>query len=595
MSALDQAFIKAYSQQNPVLASAAVETAKAGSPRDPAMISATAENATSIATADADAETVQAVSLSKGTKERSARKTKLPGKPANHRLSKVAERRATVPTKSSATAKAKKPAAANEAKKPKTSTACTPPRATQAKTLKKPSTKPKRTPAPPAIENFAQPAPTYRLDAPVSKTGGGILKDLRSVVPSPHTDAIFAEMENLLPRRELATKQAIAPAATADTIKSVLDKKAEPAAETKPSVTNPMASAESSQNPLPPSYVEAWTEGFKRTLSKFEQAPSSSEPPKNLEEDSAKSPVELFQSLSASMKQYTAAQLPSEENSAREEEPVSPNSYFQEKIAALENKKSPPEQSEMGEKRNPAEKINVSETRSAPAIRLFQPMLQVEHFAWPKVCGKLETAASAELDRILETLTAAQLRGQKVFALAGCRSGEGATSLLLATARRLATQGMKAALIEADWSQPQLARRLGLLPQYGWEDVLLGRLPLEEVLIESIAERLVILPVREPFRASDMPAEAASRLAETWNSLRHHFDIVLVDPGPLANSPILDKQFIGVMAGRIDATLLVKNLRHQDNPQDSGEFDAAVQAMNNAGARVLGVVENFVG
>jgi Mrp family chromosome partitioning ATPase len=230
-------------------------------------------------------------------------------------------------------------------------------------------------------------------------------------------------------------------------------------------------------------------------------------------------------------------------------------------------------------------------TSQAPAIRLFQPMLQVEHFAWPKVCGRLENDAESELERVVETLLAAQFRGKKVFVLGGCRSGDGASSLLLTTARRLAAQGMKAALVEADWSQPQLARRLGLLPQYGWEDVLFGRMPLEEVLIESIAERLVILPVREPFDVSELPAEATNRLAETWTSLRHHFDIVLVDAGPLCGSPILERQLIDVMAGRIDAALMMKNLRRPDD----GEFDAVGQALNDAGAKVIGIVENFVG
>ena len=132
---------------------------------------------------------------------------------------------------------------------------------------------------------------------------------------------------------------------------------------------------------------------------------------------------------------------------------------------------------------------------------------------------------------------------------------------------------------------------MGLLPQYGWEDVLAGRLPLEEVLIESIAEHLVVLPVREPFGVSELPAEATNRLADTWNSLRRNFDIVLVDPGPLKHSPILDRQLVGVMAGRIDATLLVKNLQQQN----AAEFDAVTQALYDAGAKVLGVVENFAG
>jgi Mrp family chromosome partitioning ATPase len=227
----------------------------------------------------------------------------------------------------------------------------------------------------------------------------------------------------------------------------------------------------------------------------------------------------------------------------------------------------------------------------SPAIRLFQPMLQVEHFAWPKICSRLEDKTQVELDRVIDALLAAQFRGKKTFLLGGCRSGDGASSLLLTTARRLASQGLKAALVEGDWSQPQLARRLGLLPQYGWEDVLCGRMPLEEVLIESVAERLVILPVREPFGVGELPDDAQDRIVDTWASLRHHFDLILVDPGPLAKSPILDRNLANVMAGCIDAALLMKNLRRQDD----GEFEAVAQALGDAGTKVIGVIENFVG
>jgi Mrp family chromosome partitioning ATPase len=366
--------------------------------------------------------------------------------------------------------------------------------------------------------------------------------------------------------------------------KNLARQKAEPAPEKKtdkkPAAANQAAQDAPSTNQPAAAFSDGWTEDFTRAFSNLDQnAPIDDPPEPAREQDLAKTPAEIIKSLAVGMKQCAAAQVPLPEK----------NTSFSGKKANQDIKRSPSGMSDALDLKTPPKNPALAETSPAAAIRLFQPMLQVDHFAWPKVCGRLETVANAELEHIIETLIAAQIRGKKVFALGGCHSGDGATSLLLATARRLAAQDIKAALVEADWSQPQLARRLGLLPQYGWEDVLSGRLPLEEVLIESIAERLVILPVREPFRASELPADVANRLTETWNSLRHHFDIVLVDPGPLCNSPILDRQLVGAMAGRIDAALMVKNLRRQDN----GEFDAVGQALNNAGAKVIGVVENF--
>jgi Mrp family chromosome partitioning ATPase len=102
---------------------------------------------------------------------------------------------------------------------------------------------------------------------------------------------------------------------------------------------------------------------------------------------------------------------------------------------------------------------------------------------------------------------------------------------------------------------------------------------------------LVILPVREPFGTGELPDDAQARIADTWASLRHHFDLILVDPGPLANSPLLDRHLSQVMAGSIDAALLMKNLRRQDD----GEFENVAQALGDAGTKVIGVIENFVG
>jgi Mrp family chromosome partitioning ATPase len=454
---------------------------------------------------------------------------------------------------------------------------------------------------PPTTTGTKTPNVNYRLDAPATPIGAAA--KVRQSVPAPHANAMHAEAKKPLPRREPAVRQGNSQAAEA----------------APPKDTAKIAEAEAK--------AAKSFEDITRALSNLDRGNSANAEP----EITAKDPFDIFDTLAFGMKQHAPAPVsPPEKKPAPEEAPIpnqftSPNTSVavEKKNAAtgkgdILDKKSPASanvdsrenkhsysaksdapgqinsysgKSDTPEKQNPPDKPSVEESQPAPAIRLFQPMLQVDHFAWPKVCGRLEKGANAELDRIIEILIAANARGKKMFALGGCRSGDGATSLLLATARQMAAQGVKAVLVDADWSQPQLARRLGLLPQYGWEDVLAGRLPLEEVLIESVAERLVILPVREPFTASELPADAPNRIAETWESLRRHFDVVLIDSGPLANSPILDQRYVGVLAGRIEAVVMVKNLRRQDDD----EFNATQQALNNAAAKVIGVIENFAG
>ena len=78
--------------------------------------------------------------------------------------------------------------------------------------------------------------------------------------------------------------------------------------------------------------------------------------------------------------------------------------------------------------------------------------------------------AAEELDRLADALLAAGRQGQKVLAIGGCRRGEGATTLLLCAVRRLAERGIKPVLVDADLGRPRLAKRLGVQPQFGWDE-----------------------------------------------------------------------------------------------------------------------------
>ncbi len=120
--------------------------------------------------------------------------------------------------------------------------------------------------------------------------------------------------------------------------------------------------------------------------------------------------------------------------------------------------------------------------------------------------------------------------GRKVLGLASCAAARASPRCLPAAAQSSWSQGRKVALVDANWSNPQLAQSLGLLPQIGWEETLCGGLPLEEVVIESLADGLAVLPVREP---SASAFTQGGRIAASLDMLAREFDVVLVDLGPL--------------------------------------------------------------
>ena len=137
----------------------------------------------------------------------------------------------------------------------------------------------------------------------------------------------------------------------------------------------------------------------------------------------------------------------------------------------------------------------------------------------------MRMVAGEQIDRLADALADGIEQGRQVVAMSGCRRGDGCTTVLLCVARSLAERGHRVAMIDADVDHPLLARRLGLLPESGWEETFSSRLPVEEVIIESVQDRLGVLPLcgSLPCRecpANDPPAPASALAASALPSSR---------------------------------------------------------------------------
>jgi Mrp family chromosome partitioning ATPase len=223
---------------------------------------------------------------------------------------------------------------------------------------------------------------------------------------------------------------------------------------------------------------------------------------------------------------------------------------------------------------------------SAPALQAFKSGWQVDQFTWPRLCRRLIARAAGELDRLADALLSAGAQGQKVLAMAGCRRGEGATTLLLCAARRLAERGIKPVLVDADLAAPRLAARLGVQPQFGWDETDEHGRSLDQAIVEATANNLALLPIREPSADGRPPADLA-HLPACLRILKEHYDMVLVDLGPLEDATDRIPSHTARLA---DGIVLVRNHRIT-----SAEHLAACQEeLAAAETAVVGIVENFV-
>jgi Mrp family chromosome partitioning ATPase len=230
-----------------------------------------------------------------------------------------------------------------------------------------------------------------------------------------------------------------------------------------------------------------------------------------------------------------------------------------------------------------------SETGKPSGESRFRPLLEVDSFLWPKGVLRLVDGAEEPLEQLLTSLVTHSIRGQKVIGWQGCRRGDGCTTLLLAAARRLAERGVRVAVVDADTHHPRIARHLGLMPTAGWEEVLAGRLPLAEVVVESLEDRVALVPWCTPSEKRDPLSATSFDPTSTINTLRDAYDLVLVDLGRGGK----DDADAPVSAGRLswmDAVLLVHNVRK--TPQT--ELNRAGARLRRAGVSEVAVVENFV-
>ena len=110
---------------------------------------------------------------------------------------------------------------------------------------------------------------------------------------------------------------------------------------------------------------------------------------------------------------------------------------------------------------------------------------EVDHFAWPELCDSLLEKRASEFDQLVGQLVTESALGRKVVAITGSRRGDGRTTLALLLARRLAATAVKVVVVDADFEVPQLAARLGMTVQSGWENILADGLPVWDGLVES--------------------------------------------------------------------------------------------------------------
>lgn len=183
--------------------------------------------------------------------------------------------------------------------------------------------------------------------------------------------------------------------------------------------------------------------------------------------------------------------------------------------------------------------------------------------------------------RTLRTNLARRLgsSGSQVLLVTSAAPGHGSTTVSALLAGAFAAVDRRTLVIDADLHNGGLAKRLGLEPRPGLAEVLRGEAKLEGAIRRDYLPGMSVLQTTVDVDAGDL---VARRLAPVLQSLRTHYDLIVVD------SPSLDTSDIPrTVATLADAVVIVVRVGARLE-----ELLDAVSTVRRLDAQLVGVVAN---
>lgn len=236
--------------------------------------------------------------------------------------------------------------------------------------------------------------------------------------------------------------------------------------------------------------------------------------------------------------------------------------------------------------KHPDEPLPTTEPAVTVATPLV-PMWEVDRFQWPNICDRLMKDERSYFAQAGGKLVAAAKDGLNTLGITGSRRGEGRTTLALCLARCAAQSGLNVAMIDADFTRPQLAAVIGLEVAYGWQDAAQGKIPLAEAAVKSLADKITVLPL-EPSSVAWPLALADKRVSAIIRAVAQTHDLVIIDLGPLPGGS--DPIFASDEPAPLDAAIVLRDLRYAS----PAETQAIGERLHASGVEAIGIAENFV-
>lgn len=161
--------------------------------------------------------------------------------------------------------------------------------------------------------------------------------------------------------------------------------------------------------------------------------------------------------------------------------------------------------------------------------------------------------------------------------------GEGKSTVLLNLGLACAQAGDRVLVVDADLRKPSIAEYLGLEGSVGLTTVLTGEATFEDVVYTHRGEVSFDVVVSGVVPPNPLELLGSNQMAQFIEKVRPHYDVILLDTAPLM--PVIDAAVLAhAVTGAIFVTSAYKVRKEQ--------VEKSLQSLDQAGARVLGVVVN---
>jgi Mrp family chromosome partitioning ATPase len=123
------------------------------------------------------------------------------------------------------------------------------------------------------------------------------------------------------------------------------------------------------------------------------------------------------------------------------------------------------------------------------------PTWEVDEFLWPAtVSGLMQNQPDAIRDIGLHLQHASSI-GLRTLAITSGERGVGRSTVAMCIAKAVSKTGLRVALVDCDCECPSLVDQLNLEVAHGWQECILNNVPLDEVAVHAVKEKITFFPL----------------------------------------------------------------------------------------------------